>query len=377
MRYSLVPEELGGQTIFVEVSAKFGRGVDHLLEMIAIQAEVLELRADPRRRAEGVVIEARVNPARGAIATLLVQKGTLRVGDVLVIGRQSGRVRAMLDEYGRAIEKSGPATPVEVLGLGGSPEAGERFLVMPDERSARDVAAVRDDRRRQRLLGTFGLRQVTLENLHQLVEEGKVKEFRLILKGDVQGSIEAISQALARIVSEKIKLRILHAAVGPVSESDVNLAKASEAVIIGFGIRPDPSADSLADREGVEIKLYRIIYELIDDVQKAMTAALEPETREIALGRAEVRQVFRITKVGMVAGCFVSEGEVRRDARMRLVRDGVVVYDGKVASLRRVKDDVEKVSNGLECGIALANYSDIKEGDILEAYTTEVVPVAL
>jgi translation initiation factor IF-2 len=377
MRYNLVPEELGGQTIFVEVSAKFGQGIDHLLEMIAIQAEVLELRADPLRRAEGVVIEARVNPTRGAIATLLVQKGTLRVGDVLVIGRQSGRVRAMLDEYGRPVQRASPSMPMEVLGLGGSPEAGERFLVMPDERSARDVAAVRDDRRRQRLLGTFGLRQVTLENLHQLVEEGKVKEFRLILKGDVQGSIEAIAQALSRIISEKIKLRILHAAVGPVSESDVNLAKASEAVIIGFGIRPDPSAEALAEREGVEIKLYRIIYELIDDVQRAMTAALEPETREIPLGRAEVRQVFRITKVGIVAGCYVSEGEVRRDARIRLVRDGVVVYDGKVASLRRVKDDVEKVANGLECGIALANYSDIKEGDLLEAYKTEVVPVAL
>jgi translation initiation factor IF-2 len=248
---------------------------------------------------------------------------------------------------------------------------------MPDERSARDVAAIRDDRRRQRLLGTFGLRQVTLENLHTLVEEGKIKEFRLILKGDVQGSIEAISQALAKISSEKIKLRILHAAVGPVTESDVNLAKASEAVIIGFGIRPDPAAESLAERERVEIKLYRIIYELIDDVVKAMTAALEPETREIPLGKAEVRQTFRITKVGLVAGCFVNEGEMRRDARVRLVRDGIVVYDGKVASLRRIKDDVERVVNGLECGIALTNYSDIKEGDIIEAYRTEAIPVEL
>ena len=377
MRYGLVSEDLGGETIFAEVSAKKGAGVDHLLEMLAIQAEVLELKADPNRRAEGVVIEARVDPARGSIATLLVQKGTLRVGNILVIGRQSGRVRAMSDERGRLVETAGPSHPVEVLGLGGSPEAGERFLVMPDERSARDVAAIRDDRRRQRLLGTLGLRQVTLENLHGLVEEGKIKEFRLILKGDVQGSIEAISQALARLPSDKIKLRILHAAAGPVSESDVNLAKASEAIIIGFGVRPDPAAESLAEREHVEIRLYRIIYELMDQVRNAMTAALEPEKREVPLGRAEVRQTFRIAKVGIVAGCFVNEGEMRRDAQIRLVRDGTVVYDGKVASLRRVKDDVDKVANGLECGISLTNYQDIKEGDILEAYRTEVIPVKL
>jgi len=377
MRYGLVPEELGGETIFAEVSAKKGDGVDHLLEMIAIQAEVLELKADPNRRAEGVVIEARVNSQRGSIATLLVQKGTLRVGNILVIGRQSGRVRAMSDEYGRMVENAGPSHPVEVLGLGGYPEAGERFLVMPDERSARDVAAIRDDRRRQRLLGTLGLRQVTLENLHGLVEEGKIKEFRLILKGDVQGSIEAISQALGRLPTDKIKLRLLHAAAGPVTESDVNLAKASEAVIIGFNVRPDPSAEALAERERVEIKLYRIIYELMDEVRNAMTAALEPEKREVPLGRAEVRQTFRIAKVGMIAGCFVNEGEIRRDAQIRLVRDGTVVYDGKIVSLRRLKDDVERVVNGLECGIALSNYQDIKEGDILEAYRTEIIAVKL
>jgi translation initiation factor IF-2 len=377
MRYALVSEDLGGETIFAEVSAKKGIGIDHLLEMVAIQAEVLELKADPDRRAEGVVIEARVDPTRGSIATLLVEKGTLRVGDVLVIGRQTGRVRAMNDEYGRLIESAAPAHPVEVLGLGGSPEAGERFMVMPDERSARNVAAIRDDRRRQRLLGSVGLRQVTLENLHGLVEEGKIKEFRLILKGDVQGSIEAISQALGRLPSDKIKLRILHAAVGPVSESDVNLAKASEAIIIGFGIRPDPGAESLAEREGVEIRLYRIIYELIDQVRNAMTAALEPEKREVPVGRAEVRQTFRIAKVGVIAGCLVTEGEMRRDAQIRLVRDGTVVYDGKAVSLRRIKEDVDRVINGLECGIALANFQDIKQGDVLEAYRTEIVPVEL
>jgi len=378
LRYSLVPEELGGQTIFVEISAKYGTGVDQLLEMIALQAEMLELKADSRRRAEGVVIEARVDPQRGAIATVLVQKGTLRDGDALVIGRQSGRVRAMADEYGRPVEQATPSLPVEVLGLGGSPEAGERFLVIPDERTARGIAAIRDDRRRQRLLGGLGLRQqVTLENLHTLVEEGKIKEFRVILKGDVQGSLEAITQAFLRLPSAKIKTRILHAAVGPVSESDVNLAQASEAVIIGFNVRPDPSAQELAEHEGVEIKLYRIIYELIDAVTKAMMAALEPETREIPLGRLEVRQIFRITKLGVVAGCYVSEGEVRRDARARLVRDGTVVWEGKIASLRRLKDDVERVASGLECGVALANFQDIKEGDILETYRTEILPVQL
>jgi len=377
MRYGLVQEELGGETIFAEISAKKGQGVDHLLEMISIQAEILELKADPERPAEGVVIEARMDPQRGSIATLLVQEGTLQVGSILVIGRHSGRVRAMYDELGRLVETAGPSHPVEVLGLGGSPEASERFLVMPDERAARDIAAIRDDRRRQRLLGTLGPRPVSLESLHGLIEEGKIKEFRLILKGDVQGSLEAIIQALSRLTSEKIKLRILHAGGGPITESDVNLAKASEAIIIGFNVRPDPAAESLAESEHIEIKIYRIIYELIDQVRTAMTAALEPETREIPLGRAEVRQTFRITKVGMVAGCYVSEGEMRRDARMRLIRDGTIVYDGKVASLRRIKEDVERVANGLECGIALANYQDIKEGDILEAYKTEFIPVTL
>jgi len=377
MRYNLVAEELGGETILVEISAKTGENVDRLLEMIAIQAEVLELKADPNRRAEGVVIEARMDPQRGPIATLLVEKGTMRIGDIFVIGRESGRVRAMYDERGRLVEKAGPSHPAEVLGLGGSPEAGERFLVMPDERSARNIAAIRDDRRRQRLRGALAPRTVTLENLHGLIEEGKIKEFRLILKGDVQGSVEAVTQALGRLPSEKIKLRILHAAVGPIIESDVNLAKASEAIVIGFNVRPDFAAESLAELEHVEIRLYRIIYELIDDIRKAMTAALEPERREIPLGRAEVRQTFRIAKTGIVAGCYVSEGEMRRDAQIRLVRDGTVVYDGKVASLRRIKEDVERVADGLECGIALANYQDIKEGDIVEAYKTEVIPVTL
>jgi len=377
MHHNLVPEDLGGDTIFVEISAKTGQGVDQLLEMILLQAEILELKADPERRAEGVVIESRMDPTRGATCTLLVKKGTLRVGDVLVIGRHYGRVRAMMDEYGRPVKSAGPSFPVEVLGLGGSPEAGEPFLVMPDERSARQVALLRDERRRQRLLGSLGPRAVSLENIHELVEEGKVKEFRLILKADVQGSVEAITQALARISSEKIKLRILHAAVGPVTESDVNLAKASEAVIVGFNVRPDQAARTLAERENVEIKLYRVIYELLDAVRKAMTAAIEPEKREIPLGRAEVRRTFRISKVGTVAGCYVVEGEVRRNAQARLVRDGIVVYEGTIASLRRVKEDVERVPHGFECGIALANYQDIKEGDILEVFETEVIPVEL
>jgi translation initiation factor IF-2 len=373
----LVSEELGGETIFVNVSAKTGEGIDHLLEMLALQAEILELRADPQRRAEGIVVESRIDPSRGSIATLLVQKGTLRVSDMLVIGRHWGRVRAMIDEYGRGVENALPAHPVEVLGLGGSPEAGERFLVMPNERSARQVAAVRDDRRRQRLLGALGPRPVTLENLHELVEEGQVQEFPLILKADVQGSIEAIAQALARLPSDKIKLRILHSAVGPVSESDVSLAEASSAIIIGFNVRPDPAAQAMAERTGIDIRLYNVIYELLDEVRDAMAGSLEPEKREVPLGRAEVRQTFRISKVGNVAGCFVTEGEARRNAQARLVRDGVVVYDGRVASLRRIKDSVERVPDGLECGVSLENFQDVKEGDILEFYMTEVVPVEL
>ncbi|MBM3334656.1 translation initiation factor IF-2, partial [Candidatus Sumerlaeota bacterium] len=377
MRYNLVSEDLGGDTIYCEISAKKGTGVDHLLDMIALQAEMLDLKADAQRRADGVVIESRIDPLRGSVATLLVMKGALHAGDAIVVGRHSGRVRAMCDEHGRPVETAGPSHPVQVLGLGGSPAAGERYLVMPDERSARQVAAIRDERRRQRLLGTIAPRRVTLESLHDLVEQGKIKEFRLILKGDVQGSIEAIAQALARIQSEKIKLRILHAAVGPVTESDVNLARASEAIIFGFNVRPDPGSEELAQQQGVQIRLYRIIYELLDDVQKAMTAALEPEKREIPLGRAEVRQTFRITKIGVVAGCYVGDGEMRRDAQIRLVRDGQVVYDGKIASLRRIKEDVERVATGLECGIALSNFQDVHEGDVLEAYKTEIIPVKL
>jgi translation initiation factor IF-2 len=375
LQYELVPEELGGQTIFVEISAKKGIGISRLLEMILLHAEMLELRANPDRPAAGRIIESHIDPLRGAVATVLVQNGTLRASDIFLTGKQYGKVRAMNDERMQPVREAAPSRPVEIIGLTGPAEVGELFLVLPEERIARQIANVRSSRRRAKRLRQTPM--IALENLHEYVEQGKIKDLNLILKCDVQGSMEAILQSLEKLSGAEVRINVIHAAVGGINESDVNLAIASDAIIIGFNVRPEFTAGVLAEREGVDIKIYRVIYELINDIKKALTGMLEQKYREVFKGRAEVRQVFRVSKVGNVAGCFVSDGEITDNARARVIRDSTIVYEGSIASLRRIKDDVKRVTAGLECGIALANFNDIKENDIIEAYVLEEIPRAL
>ncbi|MCI0483527.1 MAG: translation initiation factor IF-2 [candidate division NC10 bacterium] len=370
--HGLIPEEWGGQTIFVEVSAKRRTGIEHLLEMLLLQAEVMELKANPFKLARGIAIEAKLDRGRGAVATVLVQQGTLKIGDVFVIGNIHGRVRALINDKARKVQEAGPSTPVEVLGLSGVPSAGDTLVVVADERKARQVALVRQQQQRDT---TFAAqRRLTLEDLHRRIKEGEVKELRLLLKGDVQGSIEPLKDSLERLSAPEVQLKVIHAAVGGISESDVMLASASNAIILGFTVRPDPKAQRLAETTGVDIRLYNVIYDAVAEIKEAMEGMLEPQFVERPMGRAEVRATFGVPRFGTVAGCFVSEGKVTRDAAVRLVRDGRVVHQGKIASLRRFKEDVREVQNGYECGIGLLNFSDIKVGDVIEVY--ELVSVA-
>ena len=370
--YGLIPEEWGGQTIFVEVSAKKRIGIENLLEMLLLQAEIMELKANPFKSAKGVVVEAKLDRGRGPVATVLVQQGTLRLGDAFVVGNQHGRVRALINDKGRKVQEALPSTPVEVLGLSGVPEAGDTFVAVADERKARQIALIRQQKQRDDTFATQ--RRLTLDDLHQRVKEGEVKELRLVLKGDVQGSLEPLRESLERLSAAEVKLKVIHSGVGAVSESDVMLASASNAIILGFGVRPDPKAQRLAEQEGVDIRLYSIIYDAVNEIKKAMEGMLKPEYVEGLVGRAEVRETFNVPKFGTVAGCYVSEGKVVRDALMRLIRDGRVVHQGKIASLRRFKEDVREVQGGYECGIGLLNFSDIKVGDLIEVY--ELTPVA-
>jgi translation initiation factor IF-2 len=370
--HGLIPEEWGGQTIFVEVSAKKRTGIEHLLEMLLLQAEIMELKANPFKPARGLAIEAKLDRGRGAVATVLVQQGTLKVGDVFVVGNIHGRVRALINDKARKVQEAGPSTPVEVLGLSGVPAAGDTLVVVADERKARQVALVRQQQQRDT---TFAAqRRLTLEDLHRRIKEGEVKELRLLLKGDVQGSIEPLKESLERLSAPEVQLKVIHAAVGGISESDVMLASASNAIILGFTVRPDPKAQRLAETMGVDIRLYNVIYDAVAEIKEAMEGMLEPQFAERPMGRAEVRATFGVPRFGTVAGCFVNEGKVTRDAAVRLVRDGRVVHQGKIASLRRFKEDVREVQNGYECGIGLLNFSDIKVGDLIEVY--ELVPVA-
>lgn len=369
--YNLVAEEWGGDTIMVPVSAKTGKGIQQLLEMILLVAEMRELAANPNRPAEGVVIESRLDKGRGPVATVLVQKGTLRVGDSILCGLTWGKVRAMVDDRGQRVETAEPSCPVEVVGLEEVPMAGDIFRVV-DEKIAKQVSAMRlDGKKREEQAKTA---RVSLDDLFKQIKEGEVKELNLIVKGDVQGSIEALTQSLLRLSTDEVKVNVIHSGVGAITETDVMLASASKAIIIGFNVRPDSKARKYAENEHIDVRLYRVIYEAIDDVKKAMGGLLEPELREVFLGRAEVRAVFKIPKVGNVAGCYVQEGKINRNARVRLLRDGVVLFEGGLASLKRFKDDVREVVEGYECGIGIADFNDVKEGDIIEAYTIEQIP---
>jgi translation initiation factor IF-2 len=370
-KQNLLVEEWGGKTIAVPISAKQGTNVDKLLEMIQLQAELLELGADPTKAARGIVVESRMEQGRGIVATVLVQRGTLRVGDAFVAGMTSGKVRAMLNERGGRVSEAGPSTPVEVLGWSAASQAGDTFAVMEDEREARELASKRSQLQREQEFRQF--KHVTLTDLYTQIQEGKVSDLLVVLKGDVDGSVEALEDSLTKLSTSEVQLKVIHRGVGQISESDVLLAAASNAVIIGFHVKPDSKAAELAAKEKVDIRLYEIIYEAVADVKDAMSGLLKPEIRETVIGAAEVRQIFRTTKSGVVAGCMVLSGAIQRSAKARLIRDGQVVWDGKIESLRRFKDDVREVASGYECGIALENRDDIKEKDTIEAYVLEEV----
>ena len=370
-QYNLVSEDWGGKTIFVEVSAKEKIGLDNLLEMILLEAEMLELKANPNKKARGTVIEARLDKQRGLVATVLVQSGTLEVGDPFVSGFSAGKVRAMIDDRGRKVKSIGPSMPAEVLGFSSLPQAGDKFYTLDSERAAREISEIRQKTRREEVLSRR--RRVTLEDLHEQIASGKLKELKIIVKADVQGSVEALCDSLQKLSTHEITLNIVHRGVGGINESDVMLGAASNAIIIGFNVRPGPSAEELAEKERVDIHIYRVIYEAVEETKKAMEGLLEPEFKEIPLGRAEVKRTFRIPRVGTVAGCSVAKGKISRQSSVRLLRDNVIIYEGKISSLKRFKDDVREVDAGFECGVGLENFNDIKENDILEAFTLEKI----
>ena len=367
--HGLVVEEWGGDVIAVPVSAKTGMGIDELLENILLVAEVRELKANPNKLAKGAVIEARLDKGKGPIATVLVQGGTLNAGDVIIAGTAVGRVRTMTNDKGRRIEKAGPSTPVEITGLGEVPSAGDTFNAVADEKLARELVEQRKHEAKEEVFKQY--QKVTLDNLFAQISEGEMKELPLIVKADVQGSVEAVKQSLEKLSNDEVRVKVIHGAVGAVSESDVMLANASNAIIVGFNVRPDPVAKDSAERDGVDIRLYRVIYDAIEEISTAMKGMLAPKFREVETARVEVRQVYKITNVGIVAGSYVLSGKVGRNNEIRVVRDGIVIAEDKMSSLKRFKDDVKEVSEGYECGITLEKFSDIKEGDIFEAFYME------
>ena len=371
MAYDLVPEEWGGDTIFVPISAKKHENIDQLLEMVLLEADVLELKANPHKQAKGAVIEARLDKSKGAIATMLVQRGTLDVGDTIVVGSSIGRIRAMRDDKGKSVKAAGPSTPVEIMGLTEVPEAGDTFYEVKNEKVAKHLIERRKRQAREKAINQVN--KVTLDNLFSQMEEGKLKVLNLIVKADVQGSVEAVKQSLEKLANEEVKVKVIHAAAGAVNQSDVTLAKVSNAIIIAFNVRPDHTAKEMAEKDEVEIKQYSVIYQAIDDVESAMKGMLEPKYEEKVIGNVEVRQTFKISNVGTIAGGFVTSGKVERNAGVRVIRDNVVIHDGKLATLKRFKDDVKEVSKGFECGMQIENYNDIKEGDIIEVYVMEEI----
>ncbi|HLD40638.1 MAG TPA: translation initiation factor IF-2 [Candidatus Omnitrophota bacterium] len=367
----LAAEDWGGKTISVGVSAKTGQGIDELLEMILLEAEMLELKADPLKPASGVVLEAKVTEGRGPVATLLVENGTLRVQDVIIAGPYCAKVRAMFNEYGKPVREAPPSTPVEVLGLSGLPDAGEQFFALSDEKKARELAAKRKAQLRERELKP--IKMMSLEDLSNQIKEGRVKELKLILKADVSGSLQAIIESLKKLSSEEVKLNIIHQGIGSINVSDVILAEASGAIIMGFHVDTDERSKEEADKTGVDIRVYNVIYELINDLRTALEGLLEPKLKKIFLGRIAVRQVFKLTKSGNIAGCYVEKGKITRTSKVSLLRNGAVVYEGSLQSLKRFKDDVREVTEGMECGIALAGFSETMPGDVIEAYDVEKI----
>ncbi|HJU89418.1 MAG TPA: translation initiation factor IF-2, partial [Gemmatimonadaceae bacterium] len=374
LEHGIVVEQFGGTTLSTPISAKKGTNISDLLDQVLLQAELLDLKATPDRAAKGTVIEAQLDPGKGPVATVLVQNGTLHVGDDFICGMYSGRVRALLDERGRHVKEAGPATPAQVLGFEGVPQAGDQFLVVTDAADAREIAQKRQRLEREaksRRTSRAGV--VTLEDFMTQAAKGERNMLQLVIKADQGGPAEALADALEKLSTNEVQVQIVHRGVGAISESDILLAKASGAIIVGFHVRPDNNARAAAEREGVEVKLYRIIYEAVNDVRAALEGLLRPEEREVVSGEAEVRQLFRVPKVGVVAGCIVRSGLINRQGRVRVVRDGVEVYDGTISSLRRFKDDVREVREGFECGIGIENFNDIKVGDVIEAYRTEEV----
>ena len=372
MKYDLIPEEYGGDTIMCPISAKTGMGIQELLEMVVLAAEMRELKANPNREASGTVIEARLDKGRGPVATLLVQNGTLNQGDVIIAGTAVGRVRAMTDYRGKAMKKAGPSVPVEIIGMAEVPQAGDTFNAVADERMARQLAEERKqaekDSKVKSLTGS-----VTLENLFAQMQEGSMKELNIIVKADVQGSAEAVKASLQKLSNDEVRVKVIHSGVGAVNESDVLLASTSSAIIVGFNVRPDSTAAASAARSGVEIRTYRVIYECIEEIEKAMKGMLDPKFREAVIGHATVRQVYKVSSVGTVAGCYVNDGRIERNGSVRVVRDGIVVYDGALGSLQRFKDSVKEVTAGFECGMTIEKYNDIKEDDVFECYIMEQI----
>jgi len=369
--YELVPEEWGGETIICPISAKTGMGIDNLLDMVVLTAEMRELKANPNRAASGAVIEARLDKGRGPVATLLVQKGTLKQGDVIIAGTAVGRVRAMTDAKGRKLQTAGPSVPVEIIGMGEVPSAGDDFHAVADERMARELVEQRKDE--QKNAANAAMAKVTLDNLFSQIQAEGMKTLNIIVKADVQGSAEAVKASLEKLTNEEVRVRVIHCAVGAINESDVTLAATSGAIVVGFNVRPDANAKDTASRMNVDLRMYRVIYDAINEVETAMKGMLSPKFKEVELGRAEVRNVFRITGVGMVAGCYVLDGKMQRNAQMRLLRENIVIYDGAIASLQRFKDSVKEVAAGYECGITFEKFQDIKEGDIIEAFIMEEI----
>lgn len=368
--YGMVAEEWGGDTIMVPVSAKAKIGIDELLEMVLLTAEVEELKADPNRRAVGAVIESELDKGRGPLATLLVQKGTLHVGDSILVGSTYGRIRAMFDDKGKKITSAGPSIPVEVLGLSDVPVAGDKFNQVKDEKTARGMAEARKIKEKSLSHSTM---RVSLEDLYNQVKEGKIQELPIIIKADVQGSIEALRNSLEKLSTDEIKVRVIHSGVGAITETDITLAAASNAIVIGFNVRPDNNAAIIADKEKVYVKTYRIIYQALDDVKAAMIGMLVPDIKEVILGRVEVRATYKVSAIGTIAGCYVLTGKITRNSEVRILRNGVIVHEGHLASLKRFKDDVKEVATGYECGLSIEKFNDLREGDIIEAFFMESI----